>query len=112
MTKIKGEIPVSYFPTKPVLNRKFTPPGKKTKPQRNQVAPYRGYEYQPEPLYPQPRFEPEPDMAPQPAPAPATPQESWPAPIEEPQPVPVTPPKPPAEVEGRRNWMKPQIQRR
>ena len=116
MTKIKGKIPVSYFPTKPVLTRKFTPPGKKKPKKTNQTVPYRGYEYQPEPLYPQPRWEPEPYMAPQPAPAPAPapapPQQSWPAPIEEPQPVPVTPPEPPAEVDGRRNWMKPQIQRR
>ena len=112
MAQIEDNFPPAPFPAKPALNRPFQPPGKNKPQKTNQRVPYRGYEYQPEPLYPQPRWEPEPYMAPQPAPAPESPQESWPAPIEEPLPAPVTPPEPPAEVDGRRNWLKPQIQRR
>ena len=122
MTKIKGGIPVSYFPQKPVLNRKFTPPGKK-KAQRNQEAPYRGYEYEPVPRfedspYAPPDYPTEPYAAPAPAPdygAPAAPApepayEAPPPPAYEPPPPAYEPPPPAAE--GPRNWLVPQVQER
>jgi penicillin-binding protein 1A len=119
MTKIKGDLAVTYFPEKPVLNRKFRPPGKdKQKKRTNQAVPYRGYEYQQDqyappqrfddspyapPYYEEPRYDNQPAPAPGPAPAPA------PEPVYEPPPPP--PPAAPVE-EGPRNWLVPQVQER
>ncbi|MAV11519.1 MAG: carboxypeptidase [Synechococcus sp. MED850] len=119
MTKIKGDLAVTYFPEKPVLNRKFRPPGKdKPKKRTNQAVPYRGYEYQQDqyappqrfddspyapPYYEEPRYDNQPIPAPGPAPAPV------PEPVYEPPPPP--PPAAPVE-EGPRNWLVPQVQER
>jgi hypothetical protein len=119
MTKIKGEIPLSYFPKKPVLNRKFTPPGKKDKTKGNQEAPYRGYEYEPVPRfddspYAPPDYPTEPYAAPGPAtdyapPAAPAPEPAYEAPA---PPAYEAPLAPPPAAEGPRNWLVPQVQDR
>ena len=119
MIKIKGGIPVSYFPKKPVLNRKFTPPGKKDKTKRDQKSPYRGYEYEPVPRfddspYAPPDYPNEPYAAPGPAtdyapPAAPAPEPAYEAPA---SPAYEAPPPPPPAAEGPRNWLVPQVQDR
>ncbi|TCD56673.1 carboxypeptidase [Synechococcus sp. BS56D] len=50
MTKIKEQFPVQNFPPKPELKRTFKKPGSEAKkPGQNQEAPFRGYEYNPDP---------------------------------------------------------------
>ena len=114
MVQIEDEFPQQPFPAKPVLKRPFKPPGKAKPKKTDKKVPYRGYDYEPQPIYTAPRWEPDPSMAPVPLPDPVPappPQprvEPTPAPIARPEP----PGEPPAEVNGRRNWLKPQIQRR
>ncbi len=123
MTKIKADLPVRAFPNKPVLTRKFTPPGKKKTKPRNQEVPYRGYEYQEEinggqtpifddsPYAPPPWQEPAPNQPQAPAPAAPAPAPAAPAPVPTPAPAPAPAPVAPAE-DGPRDWLKPQIQSR
>ncbi|NDD45294.1 MAG: PBP1A family penicillin-binding protein, partial [Synechococcaceae bacterium WB9_4xB_025] len=50
MSKIKEQFPVQNFPPKPELKRTFKKPGSEAKkPGQNQEAPFRGYEYNPDP---------------------------------------------------------------
>ncbi|WP_413442583.1 transglycosylase domain-containing protein [Synechococcus sp. MIT S1220] len=112
MLQIKDDIPVRAFPNKPVLTRKFTPPGKKKTKRPNQDVPYRGYEYQEEindgetPTFDDSPYAPPPWQEEPQDPAPATPA---PAPVPNPAPAPA--PVAPAQ-DGPRDWLKPQIQRR
>ena len=119
MIKIKGGIPVSYFPKKPVLTKKSKQPTKKEKTKRNQEAPYRGYEYEQAPSfrdspYAPPDYSTEPFAAPPPAAAPgyAPPASPAPEPAFEAPPPPAYEPPPPPAAEGPRNWLVPQVQDR
>jgi penicillin-binding protein 1A len=115
MVQIEDEFPQQPFPAKPVLKRPFKPPGKAKKPKKtDKKVPYRGYDYSPKPVYTAPRWEPDPLMAPAPVPLPAPVPVTQPLFEQSPGPsaTPEAPDEPPAEVNGRRNWLKPQIQRR
>ncbi|QNI42825.1 PBP1A family penicillin-binding protein [Synechococcus sp. A15-28] len=116
MLQIEDEFPLQPFPAKPVLNRKFEPPGKPKPKTTDKKVPYRGYDYAPKPIYTAPRWEPDPSMAPVPFTTPESASTSAPQPRIAPTPAPISRPEPPrepqAEVNGRRNWLKPQIQRR
>ncbi len=114
MLQIEDEFPPQPFAEKPVLKRTFQPPGKAKPKETDKKVPYRGYAYEPQPTDSAPSWEPDPSMEPLPLPLPEpTP---LPQPRIEPDPAPVALPKPPeeppAEETGRRNWLKPQIQRR
>jgi penicillin-binding protein 1A len=112
--QIEDEFPEQPFPAKPVLKRPFKPPGKAKPKKTDKKVPYRGYDYDPQTIYTAPRWEPDPSMAPapvllpDPVPAPQPPLQQGQGPTALPEP----PVEPPAEVNGRRNWLKPQIQRR
>ena len=120
MNKIKGTIPVRYFPGKPVLKRQFTPPGKTKKKKASKEVPYRGYEYEPTPTYDDspyapPRWDEDPFTEPpgyDAAPAPSN--SAPPPPAAAPDPTPAPPPAAPVAPveEGPRNWLIPQIQDR
>ena len=112
MLQVVDEVPPQAFPKKPKLKRPFRPPGKAAR--RRSKVPYRGYEYQPGSFYPGPQTIEEP-----------APPRNWllrpennpvPRPLPEARPLPAPPPesRPDATNEGesRRNWLKPQIQRR
>ncbi|MEB3254072.1 MAG: PBP1A family penicillin-binding protein [Synechococcus sp.] len=117
MVQIVDDFLPRPFPPKPKLNRPFRPPGRPTK--RLTKAPYRGYEYQPGPFYPGPQAETQqeifddqprnwlqpPDVVPEPDAQPAPRPLPMPVPQQQTQDSPET-------VGGRRNWLKPQIQRR
>ena len=70
MLQIEDEFPQKPFPAKPVLNRKFQPPGKAKPKKTDKKVPYRGYYFEPKPVYTAPRWEPDPSMAPVPDPLP------------------------------------------
>ncbi len=114
MVQIEDEFPQQPFPAKPILKRPFQPPGKAKPKKTDKKVPYRGYDYETKPVYTAPRWEPEPSMAPAPVPLPDPVPVTQPLFEQSPGPTasPEAPGEPPAEVNGRRNWLKPQIQRR
>ena len=91
--------------------RPFTPPGKAAR--REDKGAYKPYDYQPGAVYQGPKMpgQPEPPtnwmLSPD-----AGSAQPFPEPILEPALLPPTPQAAPYEVDGRRNWLKPQIQRR
>ena len=111
MLQVVDEIPPQSFPKKPKLKRPFTPPGKAAR--REDKGAYKPYDYQPGAVYQGPKMpgQPEPPtnwmLSPD-----AGSAQPFPEPILEPALLPPTPQAAPYEVDGRRNWLKPQIQRR
>ena len=114
MVQIEDEFPQQPFPAKPILKRPFQPPGKARTKKTDKKVPYRGYDYETKPVYTAPRWKPDPSMAPAPVPLPDPVPVTQPLFDQSPGPSasPEAPGEPPAEVNGRRNWLKPQIQRR
>ena len=114
MVQIEDEFPQQPFPAKPVLNRKFQQPGKAKLKKTDKKVPYRGYDFEPKPVYTAPRWEPDPSMAPVPVPLPDPVPASQPRVERTPMPIPASEAQrePPARVNRRRNWLEPQIQRR
>ncbi len=114
MVQIEDEFPQQPFPAKPVLNRKFQQPGKVKPKKTDKKVPYRGYDFEPKPVYTAPRWEPDPSMAPLPVPLPDPVPASQPRMDRTPMPIPASEAQgePPARVNRRRNWLQPQIQRR
>jgi len=114
MVQIEDEFPQQPFPAKPILKRPFQPPGKAKPKKTDKKVPYRGYDYETKPVYTAPRWKPDPSMAPAPVPLPDPVPVTQPLFDQSPGPSasPEAPGEPPAEVNGRRNWLKPQIQRR
>ena len=111
MLQVVKDIPPQSFPKKPKLKRPFRPPGKAER--RKDKGTYKPYDYQPGAVYqgPQKPEQPEPPTNWMPSPdAGAT--QPLPEQIPEPALPPSTPQDAPDEVDGRRNWLKPQIQRR
>ena len=112
MLQVVKEIPPQAFPKKPKLKRPFRPPGKAER--QKDKGTYKPYDYQPGAVYrgPQKPAQPEPPtnwmQAPDAGSAQQPPQET----IPEPALLPPEPPEAPTEVNGRRNWLIPQIQRR
>ena len=111
MLQVVNDIPPQAFPKKPKLKRPFRPPGKAER--RKDKGTYKPYDYQPGAVYrgPQKPAQPEPPTNWMPAPDAGSTQPLQ-EPIPEPELLPPTPPDAPDEVNGRRNWLKPQIQRR
>ena len=105
------EIPPQAFPKKPKLKRPFRPPGKAER--RKDKGTYKPYDYQPGAVYqgPQKPEQPEPPTNWMPSPDAGSAQ-PFPEQLPEPALLPPTPQDAPDEVDGRRNWLKPQIQRR
>ena len=112
MLQVVDEVPPQAFPNKPKLKRPFRPPGKAAR--RRSKVPYKGYEYQPGSFYPDSQTIEEP-----------APPRNWlsrpennpaPRPLPEARPQPAPPPESRQDAtnagESRRNWLKPQIQRR
>ena len=114
MVQIEDEFPQQPFPAKPILKRPFQPPSKARTKKTDKKVPYRGYDYETKPVYTAPRWKPDPSMAPAPVPLPDPVPVTQPLFDQSPGPTasPEAPGEPPAEVNGRRNWLKPQIQRR
>ena len=112
MLQVVNDIPPQAFPKKPKLKRPFRPPGKAER--RKDKGTYKPYDYQPGAVYrgPQRQAQPAPSTNWMPAPEAGPVQQPPPEPIPEPVLLPPEPPDEPAEVNGRRNWLKPQIQRR
>ena len=112
MLQVVNDIPPQAFPKKPKLKRPFRPPGKAER--RKDKGTYKPYDYQPGAVYrgPQRQAQPAPSTNWMPAPEAGPVQQPPPEPIPEPELLPPTPPDVPDEVNGRRNWLKPQIQRR
>ena len=111
MLQVVKEIPPQSFPKKPKLKRPFRPPGKAER--RKDKGAYKPYDYQPGAVYqgPQKPEQPEPPTNWMPSPDAGSTQ-FLPEQIPEPALPPSTPQDAPDEVDGRRNWLKPQIQRR
>ncbi len=114
MVQIEDEFPQQLFPAKPILKRPFQPPGKARTKKTDKKVPYRGYDYETKPVFTAPRWKPDPSMAPAPVPLPDPVPVTQPLFDQSPGPKasPEAPGEPPVEVNGRRNWLKPQIQRR